>query len=157
MQNIQYSHPYVDSVSMNGDQITLKVEVTDFKTTEGGIEISGQATQVGGAFAAFSQIVDIATATTETDADGKELLFVTVTADTIPPYRFKKEQDITIFVRVAKAWVTVLGEHDAVVGSEVGTDADATTMWDRLRKAAQLNGEHWPVPAGSTAAPGQWA
>lgn len=156
MQNIAYSHPYVDSVSMNGDQITLKVEVTDFKTTEGGIEISGQATQVGGAFASFSEIVDIATATAEKAADGEESLFATVTADTIPPYRFRKDQDVTIFARVAKAWVTVLGEQaQGVTSDEAGQPADPNTTWDQFKKASQMSGEPWPAPAGSPAGPGQ--
>lgn len=148
MQNIQYAHPYVDSVAMNGDQITLKVEVTDFKTTQGGIEISGTATQTGGAVASFSQIVDIATAIAETGADGKQYLFASVTADTIPPYRFRKDQDITIFVRVAKVWVTVLGAHDQTAQpSETVQEADAATTWDQVRKAAQLNGEPWSARA----------
>jgi hypothetical protein len=94
--------------------------------------------------------VDIATATVEKNADGNEYLFVTVTADTIPPYRFRKDQDITVFARVAKAWVTVLGEHDqGVTSDQTGQEAVATTTWDRFKKASQMSGEHWPALAGS--------
>ena len=87
MQNLAPSHPYVDSVSMNGNQIDLSVEVTDFKTTKGSIEISGQATQVGGALAMISQVVDFTKDATE-EPDG---YFVTVTANVVPPIRFKKD------------------------------------------------------------------
>lgn len=153
MQHPTPSHPYVDSVSMNVDQISLSVEVTDFETTKGGIEISGQATQVGGALATFSQVVDFAKDATKED-DG---YFVDVTAKTIPPFRFKKDQDITVFVRVARVWVTVLGEQDAADTAVEGTDADGTTKWDLPRKSSQLTNQSWPAPAGSTAGPGQQA
>src|SRR4029077_19360413 len=103
---------------MNGNQIDLSVEVTDFKTTKGSIEISGQATQVGGALAMISQVVDFTKDATE-EPDG---YFVTVTANVVPPIRFKKDQDITVFVRVARVWVTVLGEHNAAGSSVEGTD-----------------------------------
>jgi hypothetical protein len=139
MQNIITSHPYVDSVSMNGNQINLKVEVTDFETTKGGIEISGQATQVSGALALFSQVVDFTKDAVE-DPDG---WFVTVTANVIPPIRFKKDQDITVFVRVARVWVTVLGEQSTA--ALAGTDADPDTTWDRLRESSQLTNQSWPA------------
>jgi hypothetical protein len=140
MQNIASYHPYVESVSITGHKITLRVEVTDFKTSTGGIEISGQATQNGGAFANISSIVDIATATVGDDGE----LFVTVTADSIPPYRFRKDQDVTIFVRVSKVWVTVLGEQSGVAQSYgKPQDAGDGTTWNQLRKVTQVNGENW--------------
>jgi len=137
------AHPYVDKVSQNGDQIDLRVEVTDFKTTEGGIEISGQATQNSGAFASFSQIVDLATATVEKETDaatGVEYWFVTVTADTVPPHKFMLDKDITVFVRVAKVWVTVLGEQPSGISSEKATDPLA---WGEPHTATQLDGKSW--------------
>jgi len=151
MQNLAPSHPYVDSVSMNGNQIDLSVEVTDFKTTKGSIEISGQATQVGGALAMISQVVDFTKDATE-EPDG---YFVTVTANVVPPIRFKKDQDITVFVRVARVWVTVLGEHNAAGSSVEGTDADPDTTWDEPKKSSQLTNQSWPAPAGSTAGSSQ--
>jgi hypothetical protein len=129
MQNGASAHPYVDSVSVMGNQITLRVEVTDFKATEGGLEISGLVTQTGGAFANFSEIVDIATATSGDNGE----LFVDVTADTAPPYPFRKDQDVTVFVRVAKVWVTVLGEHSTAGAAVEATDASPDTTWDQLR------------------------
>ena len=153
MQNLNPSHPYVDSVSMNGDQINLSVEVTDFETNKGGIEISGQATQVGGALAIFSQVVDFAKDAAKED-DG---YFVTVTANVVPPIRFKKDQDITVFVRVAKVWVTVLGEHNTAVTAVGGTDANPDTTWDRVKGSSQLTNQSWHAPAGGTAGPSQTA
>lgn len=145
------SHPYVDKVSMNGDQINLYVEVTDFQAAQGFIEISGQATQVGGAFATFSQVVDVKNATKEDDG-----YFVTVTANAVPPTRFKKNQDITVFARVARVWVTVLGEPDAAQSEEVGTTADPTTTWEE-KTSSQLTNAAWSAQNGHTADPGQQA
>jgi hypothetical protein len=122
---------------MNGNQIDLKVEVTDFQATQGCIEISGQATQVGGAFAPIYQVVDFASEAKQ-EPDG---WFVTVTAGAIPPVRFKKDQDITVFVRVARVWVTVLGQPGNT-GYQAGTDADPETTWTE-RDSAQLTKQPW--------------
>jgi hypothetical protein len=89
--------------------------------------------------------VDFAKDATE-ETDG---YFVTVTANAIPPIRFKKDQDITVFVRVARVWVTVLGEHNTADTAVEGTDADSDTTWDQLKKSSQLTNQSWPAPAGS--------
>jgi hypothetical protein len=134
--NLEPSHPYVDSVSMaeDGEQITLSVEVTDFETHRGGIEISGQATQPGGAFATFSQAVNFDKDATHKD-DG---WFVNVTAKTIPPVMFNENQEITVFVSVAKVWVTVLG-HDAASSYTPGS----TPKWEQVTGASQQTGKTW--------------
>jgi len=134
------SHPYVDEVSLQNDQLTLKVEVTAFMTLGGGVEVSGQATQDSGAFASFSQIVDTATATGEVDkATDNKLWFVTVTADTVPPFEFKTTDPITVFVRVAKVWVTVLGKG----GTSTPLTGNGGRPWGEVKTATQLNGKTW--------------
>jgi hypothetical protein len=143
MEPAAYSHPYVDSVSMDDacEQITLRVEVTDLKNTQGGIEVSGVATQVGGAVATFSKVVDIDTAESETEG-GNTYWFVFVTADTIPPHHFTLNEDITVFVRVAKVWVTVLG-HEKPTTGVTGETVGATASWDHFKQASQLDGKSW--------------
>jgi hypothetical protein len=142
-------YPYVDSAVITGDKITFRVEVTDFKTTEGGIEISGQATQVGGALAEISAIAQVpATPNGEGEDQGK--YFVDVTADTIPPKRFRKDQDVTVFVRVSKVWVTVLGEHTTgPVADTTGQEANDGTTWDIPRQVIPVNGDAWPSTGGN--------
>ena len=146
------SHPYVDSVSMAGDQIKLSVEVTDFMTTGGSIEISGQATQNGGAFADIYEIVDMTEATEgDTPEGGRPEWFVTVTADTAPPHRFRKDQDVTVFLRTAKVWVSVLGEH--TTGTTLdgpGQEADKDTTWDKNKAVTQVDGKKWPTKGAPT-------
>jgi hypothetical protein len=138
-------YPYVGSAVITGNQITFRVVVTDFKTTEGGIEISGQATQVGGALAEISAIAQVPAAP---NGDNGEY-FVEVTADTIPPKRFRKDQDVTVFVRVSKVWVTVLGEHSTGPQPETTVqEANDGTTWDIPREVIPVNGDAWP-PAGS--------
>ncbi len=134
------SHPYVDSVSMAfGDAITLSVEVTDFATAKGEIEISGQATQHGGAFAVFSKVVDFDKEATQKD-DG---WFVDVTAKTIPPVQFDKGQEITVFVRVARVWVTVLGQGGPMNSQLSGSGAAPATQWAEIKGSSQLSKRPW--------------
>ena len=128
-------HPYVDSVSMaSREAITLSVEVTDFATTKGELEISGTATQEGGAFATFTQVVDFDKEASQED-DG---WFADVTAKTIPPVQFDPNKAITVFVRVARVWVTVLGQ-DAANPYTTGS----TTKWGQIKGSGQLTNKPW--------------
>ena len=104
-------HPWVYSATFTGGKITLRVEVTDLQTTQGAIEITGEATQVGGAFAPIACIRDIATAEKgdPNEPDEADKYFMNVDAIPAPDNPFKQNQDVTVFVRVSKVWVTVLG------------------------------------------------
>ncbi len=140
MQNLAPVHPYVDSVSMAfGDEITLSVEVTDFETTKGELEITGQATQIGGAFATISKVVDFDKEAIQTD-DG---WFVDVTAKTIPPTQFDPAREITVFVRVARVWVTVLGQGGAINPRVTHPDGGPATHWGQIIGSSQLTKRHW--------------
>jgi len=68
------------------------------------VEISGHATQSGGAFANIYEIAQVPTANgPESDPS------IDVTVESRSTNQFRKDQDITVVVRVAKVWVTVLG------------------------------------------------
>jgi hypothetical protein len=104
-------HPWVYSAKITGDKITFSVEVTDLQTTKGAIEITGQAMQVNGAFAPIYAITDVPDAPNGDPGDPNEAnrYFVDVEAQPNSSQPFVKEQDVTVFVRVSKVWVTVLG------------------------------------------------
>ena len=144
------SHPYVDSVSMAGNQIKLSVEVTDFMTTGGSVEISGQATQDGGGCANIYKLVDLSKAT---EGDPGEW-FVTVTADTVPPCHFRKDQPVTVFIRTARVWVSVLGVPTmAETLSLSGPAADKDTTWDTKGPVTQVTGQKWSTTQPPTTQP----
>ena len=102
---------YVTKAQLENNKIVLTVQVGDFKPGEA-VEISGQATQNNAAFAPFYEIKD--TPGTNTGAgstaypNGNSSL--TVTADPVDAEKFKAGEDITVVVRVAKVWVTVLSK-----------------------------------------------
>jgi hypothetical protein len=151
--NLDPVHPYVDSVSMaSAKEITLSVEVTDFETTKGAIQISGQATQDSGALATFNEVVDFAKKARH-KGDG---WFVDVTAKTVPPVKFDPAQKITVFAWVGKAWVTVLGAGapDGVAPEE-SANGQSKQWWGQTKESSQLTNKRWPKPADSTAGSGQ--
>ena len=125
---------------MAGDQIKLSVEVTDFMTTRGSVEISGQATQVGGAFADIYKIVDMSEAT---PGDDPGEWFVTVTADTDPSFCFRKDQPVTVYIRTAKVWVSVLGTAGSPLptGADPTATADKDTTWNKKGPITQVTGK----------------
>jgi hypothetical protein len=138
--NLDPVHPYVDSVSMaSAKEITLSVEVTDFETTKGAIQISGQATQDSGALATFNEVVDFAKKARH-KGDG---WFVDVTAKTIPPTQFDPAQEITVFVRVARVWVTVLGQGGDINPRVTHPDGGPATHWGQIIGSSQLTKRHW--------------
>ena len=132
-------HAYVISVTYTDDQLTFRVNVEDFKDTAGSVEISGQAVQAGGAFVNIYAIAPVPT----TPGDNDESYVDVPVA--VPPNEFKKDQDITIFMRVSKVWVTVLREHNSSLGAiPPGQPAGTGTTWDKLMAVAQLNGDSPP-------------
>jgi hypothetical protein len=133
-----YSHPRVISATFTGDRISFRVDVSDFKPGDG-IEISGQATQSSGAFANIYTITRVPA--TPNGYNGEH--YVDVTAVPIPASPFRKDQDVTIFMRVSKAWVTVLGEHNgSQADGSLGQTADAGTAWDQVSQTADV-GTTW--------------
>jgi len=62
-----------------------------------------------------------------------------VTAKTIPPVEFDTAQEITVFVRVARVWVTVLGQGGAINPRLSGRAKN----WGQIKASAQLTKKHW--------------
>jgi hypothetical protein len=123
-QELVKSHPWVYSAMINNDgTITFRVEVTDLRATKKAIEISGMATQDNGAFAPIYRIIDMPK---EPNGDSDDLeergrYFLDATAAPTTDQPFDASLKITIFVRVSKVWVTVLGpgSDDPVTSREV--------------------------------------
>jgi hypothetical protein len=133
------SHSWVYRVTLTDGEMTFHVEVTDLEATEGAIEITGEATQVNGAWARVSSIADRATATEE---DGK--YFVDVEGVLAPDHQFTIDEDVTTFVRVSKTWVTVLGPGT----DEPGKETQVGQIWGIYKKDSQLPAGGGPQTAG---------
>jgi hypothetical protein len=132
------SPPYVTSAKFTGGKMTFSVLVDNFEANEY-VEISGYATQTYGAFANIYKIALVPPNVPPAQAS------VDVTVDPGPEKQFRKDQDVTVFVRVAKVWVTVLGEHNSGPQTEV-TDQGANdgTTWDVVRQVSEMYGPSSP-------------
>jgi len=148
------AHPYVTSATIKGNYIEIGVEADNYKVGDY-IEISGQATQSGGAFANFYDIKEVedTAATTTIGDDGQKHYNVYVKAHPLPPNQFKLSEDVTIVIRVGKVWLTVLGRpYDP---REEGLAAGNGAKWDELRKWSEVNrSSDWkngyPAPKNSS-------
>ena len=140
-------HPYVTSAEIKDGMIWIGVEADEYPAGSW-IEISGHATQTGGAFANFYDIQPVPDPTTEDSRDGKPHSDVYVKAHPLPPSKFKLTEDVTIVVRVGKVWLTVLGR--TYNPSEKGLAAGNGTKWDQLREWSEVSGDTQIVPDGSS-------
>jgi hypothetical protein len=96
------SPPYVTGVTFKNSRIVLTIRVDNFQPGES-LEISGQATQNGGGYAAF---YDNKCVVPKPNPDGTAYIYVEAT----PSQAFENSSNITVVLRAAKVWVTVLGE-----------------------------------------------
>ena len=142
---------YVKSAMIKGGKIAVSVLVDDFKDYQF-VEISGQATQTDGGFANFYEIAQIPAIASP---DGS--LYVEVTATPIPPNRFRRDQDISVVLRVATIWLTVVGRQavqqqaeQQQQGQQQGQGPEPASMayegmiWDDVKKVSQLSGYPFP-------------
>ena len=143
------SHPWVYSVTKTDGKITFRVEVTDFKPTAGVVEISGQATQEGGAFAPIYATATVPGAPNgdpdEEEEAGRSFVNVDVTEN--PAYPFRSGEAVTVFVRVSKAWVTVIGQSTLSSSVESGQVAPEGTTWEHHLADAHIGG---PKPSAGS-------
>jgi hypothetical protein len=106
------ANSYVTNATFTNGQITLTIRVDDFKSG-GYVEITGQATQTGGAIAPYSRVVAVPTEPTIPPdpkiAGDTGHYDVTVTATPMKKYQFWPTEEITVVTRVARVWLTVLG------------------------------------------------
>ena len=130
------SNPYVTKVTFLGKQIVLTIQVDEL-TPGDSVEISGHATQNGGAFAVFNDIQQVP----KPNLDGTAFMYVKAS----PSEEFKKGHPVTVVLRAARVWTTVLGEPQSGQGSSPDAamlptspdDAEPAgegTTWSDVRK-----------------------
>jgi hypothetical protein len=151
-------HPWVYSATITGNKISCHVEVTDLQTTVGAIEISGIATQVNGAFAPIYRIIDIPSGPNgdPNDSDQAGRYFVDVEADPTADQPFTAHEDITVFVRVSKVWVTVLGpgsDDDPQKSNVVDPTKPAGPTWGKRRADSHVGAPEGEPPVSVTSTP----
>jgi hypothetical protein len=148
-------HPFVTTASVKNDLIEITVEF-DYSDSGSYVEVSGSATQSGGAFANF---YDIAETTPGLTGPTGAFPTVSVSAHPLPPNKFRKDEDVTFVIRVAKVWLTVLGPQGSTSSSAEGpgVPADQGTMWNVLRRQSHLDDGEAPDGGGAaqTAAAGR--
>lgn len=138
--------PYVTSATIKNDMIEISVEV-DPSDPGTYVEVSGSATQTGGAFANFYDIQPVPTAPNDPDDPNSTDRYVFVSAHPIPPNKFREDQDVTVVIRVGKVWLTVLGKGPTVAEtSDSFQKAGEGTMWNTVRKVSEITGDA-PNPA----------
>jgi hypothetical protein len=145
------SDSYATKAQMTtGGKIQLTVQLDDFKPGET-VELSGQATQISGAFANFYNIV-VVPQKPKKGPDEKDHYYVSVTTSPRPPHKFMKDQDVTVFLRAAKVWVTVLGTGDGPTPMPSPTLTPTPTAssdnaagvgdgWGTIKQVSDLDGE----------------
>jgi hypothetical protein len=143
------SHPWVYSANITNGKITFRVEVTDLKATTGAIEISGIATQVNGAFAPIYRIIDIPKEANgdEDDPEERGRYFLDVEATPTADHSFRPDEDVTVFVRVSKVWVTVLG------GGPGPEKVPAGPTWGNHRADSHVSAPEGEAPVSVTLTP----
>lgn len=135
--------PYVTSATITDGKIVLSVRLDKFTPNEY-VEISGQATQINGAFANFYDIQQVP-AEPNVPADPSipgdtEHYDVDVTGAP-SPHQFKGNQDVSVVARVATVWLTVLQGKPPAKGYGGGLAPDGAT-W-KAKTVSQLNGGSW--------------
>ena len=134
------SHGFVTKVTLQNDTITFSVGVYGFDAGEP-VEISGYATQTNGAFAniyQIDQVPDMADPSVDVTVEPRS---------TVP---FSQDEPVTVVIRAAKVWVTVLGSTPPQEGLGAETrSADASITWDNVQVVTRMNGD--------TGSAGNWA
>jgi hypothetical protein len=133
------SHGFVTSATLQNGKITFSVGVYEFKAGEP-VEISGYATQTNGAFVNIYQIKQVPDM-----ADPA----VDVTVDPQSGQQFSQDDEITVVIRAAKVWVTVLGSTQPVGVGPESVPPGGPITWGNVQVVTRLNGD--------TGSPGQWA
>jgi hypothetical protein len=151
-------HPWVYSATITGSKISCHVEVSDLSATVGAIEISGIATQVNGAFAPIYRIIDIPKGPNgdPDDPDQENGYFVDVVADPTADHPFRDDEDVTVFVRVSKVWVTVLGpgsDDDRQKSNEIGQPKPPGPTWGKHRADSHVSAPEGEPPVSVLSAP----
>lgn len=125
-------YPWVTDVTFKNNQILLTVNADGFTPGEH-IELSGYATQNGGAFAIFSDLQRVPPLT----KDNKIIMYVT----SLSSANFQSGLPVTVVMRAARVWAVVLDEP-----------SDGTSQPRVVHPAGE--GTAWNVPINPVAYPG---
>jgi hypothetical protein len=111
------------------NNIQVSIDVDSFMPNES-VEISGYVAQNHGAYATINEFQEI-------NAKLGQTAHLTVTAKPAPAApAFQQSDDVMVFVRVAKVWVTVLGEGPAQPQGILPRAAEVGSVWGRLKGVA---------------------
>ena len=133
------SNPWVTKVTIIGDQLLLTVQVDEFVTNES-IEMSGYVTQHGGAIATVFDVQPVTR-----NPDGSATMYVTAT----PAQGFQEGYDVTVVLRAARVWMTVLKQQQDGTVQPQAEDvterppAGDGTVWNSIRATG------WETAGGS--------
>jgi hypothetical protein len=127
------SNPYVIRVTIEDGQIVLTVRVDDFPS-DASIELSGYAIQDGNAFASFYDIQSVTK-----NPDGTAIAYLRGT----PTEGFKNGVPVTVALRVARAWISVLTESAEYGPTLTNTTAPDGTVWDTVETVGQVSEAPW--------------
>jgi hypothetical protein len=122
-------HPFVKSAMIKNDLIELTVEL-DHLDSGSYVEVSGSATQTGGAYANFYDVTEVPADLSDTNGPNPS---VTVSAHALPPNKFRKDEDVTCVIRTGKVWLTVLGPQSPTV-----SEVPESTKWNVIRKVSHI-------------------
>jgi hypothetical protein len=125
-------HPFVKSATIKNDMIEITVELAH-SDSGSYVEVSGSATQTGGAFANFYDVKEVPAGVSGA------FPFVNVSSHPLPPNKFTKGEDATFVIRLGKVWLTVLGPE--VSTSEPitqGTPAKEGATWNVLKRVSHI-------------------
>lgn len=111
------------------NNIQVSIDVDSFMPNES-VEVSGYVAQNHGAYATISEFQEI-------NAKLGRTAHLTVTAKPAPAApAFQQSDDVMVFVRVSKVWVTVLGAGPAQPQEISPRTAEAGSVWGRLKGVA---------------------
>jgi len=132
---------HVTSAQIKNGKVRLSVQVDEFNPNEY-VEISGQATQTGGAFANIYDIQKVPARPNGPDPNvpgDTGRYYIHVTGGPVP-HQFRNDEEVTAIMRVARVWLTVL---DAPSGVQPATAAEGTKWTADPQKVTPLKGGSW--------------
>lgn len=154
------SHSWVTSAEIiDADTIKISVGISAFLPNES-VEISGYVMQHQGAFAYFNVFRTINAKLGGTTTLEVEAIRAHDSA------AFQKGHDLTVLLRAAKVWVTVLAEGQAQQSGIMSNAAEAGRVWDTVKAVVgpeKYPQDTWrgnqpapPAAGAAPAAPGTW-
>jgi hypothetical protein len=131
------SEPYVIRVTFKENQVLLTVQVDDFPSGAL-VEISGYATQEGGGFASFYGVQAVVK-----NPDDTAFIYAAAT----PTTPFKNGEAVTVVLRAARVWATVITEPGGPGTSKTGAVPDPPardgTTWNVIKAVTEVSAGPW--------------